>query len=75
MNDPSEIVLGRDGLYLECDTGRGGLLLPQVPVEQGWDLDQYLSGLCRKAGVAEGAWSDAGNKLYRFSAQVFSEED
>ncbi len=73
VNHVSEIVIGRDGLYLDCATGRGGLLLPQVPVEQQWDLDQYLEGICRKAGVPEGAWRDPGNRLYRFSAQVFSE--
>jgi AMMECR1 domain-containing protein len=47
--------------------------LPQVPVEQGWNLDEYLAGICRKAGVAEGAWQQSGAKLYRFAAQVFEE--
>jgi len=73
VNDLSEVVLGRDGLFLECGLARGGLLLPQVPVEQGWDLDQFLEALCRKAGVPDGAWRDPENTLYRFSAQVFSE--
>lgn len=73
VHDINDIMIGRDGLYLQAGPRGGGLLLPQVPVEQGWDLQQYLNGLCRKAGVPDGAWKQAGSKLYRFSAQVFSE--
>ena len=73
VHDINEIEIGRDGLYLQAGPRGGGLLLPQVPMEQGWDLQQYLSGLCRKAGVSDGAWNQPGSKLYRFSAQVFSE--
>jgi len=73
VGDTSEIVIGRDGIFLECGAARGGLLLPQVPVEQGWDLAQFLQGICRKAGVPDGAWRDPDNNLYRFSAQVFAE--
>lgn len=75
VNDISEIVLGRDGLYIERPPHRGGLLLPQVPVEQGWNLVQFLAGVCRKAGYSDGAWKDKSTLLYRFSAQVFSEKE
>ena len=69
-----EIVLGRDGLYLEhAGPGGGGLLLPQVPVEQGWGLEEYLEGLCEKAGAPSQAWENPGVRLYRFTAQVFAE--
>ena len=74
VNDLSEIVIGRDGLYLEhVGTRGGGLLLPQVALEQGWDLEAFLMGLCRKAGAPDRAWERPGAKLFRFSAQVFSE--
>jgi AmmeMemoRadiSam system protein A len=74
VQDISEIVIGRDGLYLECGSGRGaGLLLPQVPVEQGWSLDAYLKGICMKAGVGEDGWRQPGSRLYRFQAEVFHE--
>ncbi len=74
INNLEEIVIGRDGLYLELAGPRGGgLLLPQVPIEQGWDRHQFLSALCRKAGAPERAW-EKGAKLYRFCAQVFSEK-
>ena len=69
-----DIVIGRDGLYLEHAGALGaGLLLPQVPEEQGWDLDGYLRGICMKAGAPEDAWRHPGSRLYRFRAQVFEE--
>lgn len=71
-----EIVVGRDGLYLKhVPSGRGGVLLPQVPVEQGWDLHAFLEGLCRKAGLPFRAWEDVSCRLYRFSAEVFGERE
>ncbi len=73
VNDLSEIVIGRDGLYIEEPPRRGGILLPQVAVEQGWDVAQFLSAICRKAGYPDGSWKRPGVNLYRFSAQVFSE--
>ena len=33
-----------------------GLLLPQVPVEHGWDRDTFLDQTCRKAGLPVDAW-------------------
>lgn len=75
VNSEEEIVIGRDGLYLECaGLGRAGLLLPQVPVEQKWGLEEYLRGICMKAGVPDGAWRRPDSRLSRFRAQVFSEE-
>lgn len=69
-----EIVIGRDGLYIERPAGRGGLLLPQVAVDSGWDVGQFLSAVCRKAGFADRTWEQPDATLFRFSAQVFSEE-
>ena len=68
-----EIQIGRDGLYIERPDRRGGLLLPQVATDQGWDVDQFLSAVCMKAGYPDRAWTEPGTRLYRFSAQVFSE--
>lgn len=70
-----DVVIGRDGLYIECPPYRGGLLLPQVAIEQGWNVEQFLSALCRKAGYPDRAWESPDARLYRFSAQVFSETD
>lgn len=70
--DTTEIVIGRDGLLLEHPLG-SGLLLPQVPVEWGWDVPTFLRQLCYKAGLTPGSWADDKAQLYRFSAEIFSE--
>jgi AmmeMemoRadiSam system protein A len=72
VKEVSEIVIGRDGLFLKKGMAQG-ILLPQVPVEQGWNRDTFLTGICRKAGLPDGAWNDKDAELYRFSAQVFGE--
>jgi uncharacterized protein (TIGR00296 family) len=69
----SEIKIGRDGLVLRWNHG-SGLLLPQVPVEMKWDVDEYLANICHKAGAPTDAWSDPASKLYRFQAIVFKED-
>ena len=68
-----DIVIGRDGLIIERGASRG-LLLPQVPVEWKWNLEEYLFNLCRKAGLPGDAWKDRGTRLFRFQAVVFHEE-
>ena len=67
-----EIKLGRDGLIIRRGN-RQGLLLPQVPIQQKWDLDRYLVGLCRKAGLPADAWKSPDTRIFRFAAQVFGE--
>jgi AmmeMemoRadiSam system protein A len=73
VRDLGEIKIGRDGLYIERLNQRGGLLLPQVATDQGWNVDQFLSAVCVKAGYPDGAWAEKNTLLYRFSAQVFAE--
>ena len=51
--DPRQVKVGVHGLYL-VRGGRSGVLLPKVPVEQGWDLEEYLDQLCLKAGLPPG---------------------
>ncbi len=69
-----EIVIGRDGLYIEIPPHRGGLLLPQVATDRGWTVDQFLRAVCQKAGYPDRAWEMPETLLHRFSAQVFCEE-
>lgn len=66
------IVIGRDGLIIENGYYKG-LLLPQVPVEQGWDKEEFLSHTCVKAGLMPDAWFDKQTKIYKFGGQVFTE--
>ncbi|UCE75398.1 MAG: TIGR00296 family protein [Methanomassiliicoccales archaeon] len=67
-----EVEIGRDGLIVEKGF-RKGLLLPQVPVEWKWKVDEFLSHTCMKAGLLPDSWLDEDIKIYRFTAKVFSE--
>ena len=68
--DPARIELGRHGLLL-AQGGRSGVFLPQVPVDQGWDLATYLAQLCGKANLPRGAWQAPDARLYWFESVVF----
>ena len=68
----SSIEIGRDGLIVEQGYYKG-LLLPQVPVEQGWDKEEFLSHTCMKAGLLPDAWFDDNIKIFKFSGQIFTE--
>jgi MEMO1 family protein len=67
--NPLAIKIGKHGLIIEKN-GRKGVFLPQVPVENGWDLDTYLEEICLKAGLPPGSWK-SGARLYTFEAIVF----
>ena len=69
-----EIRIGRDGLILRWRYG-SGLLLPQVPVELKWNVDEYLANICHKAGAPADAWLDPASKMYKFQALVFKEAE
>jgi hypothetical protein len=73
LTDVADIQVGTHGLMIFKD-GRQGLLLPQVPVEQGWDREAFLENLCLKAGLPEGCWEE-GASIYAFTAVVFGERE
>lgn len=66
------VEVGRHGLVVSYN-GRRGLLLPQVPLELGWDSETFLEQTCVKAGVSPDAWKK-GAKLEAFTAEVFGED-
>ena len=68
---PEDVVVGLHGLMISHG-GHRGLLLPQVPVEWGWDRETFLSQTCRKAGLPDDQWKK-GAKLEAFTAEVFGE--
>jgi len=72
--DPRQVKVGVHGLLLSA-RGRSGVLLPQVPVEQGWNLDEYLDYICVKAGLPSDSYQAPGAQLYTFTAIVFSEQE
>ena len=73
-SDPRSVKVGVHGIYL-IHRGRSGVLLPQVPVEQGWDQDEYLDYINIKAGLPPGSWDDPSAERYVFTAVVFGEEE
>lgn len=72
------IEIGRDGLIIEGSRkyGRGaGLFLPQVPIEQKWNKEEYLIELCGKAGIDGDAWRDLKETtISKFQGEIFEEE-
>jgi AmmeMemoRadiSam system protein A len=68
---PEEVEIGRHGLLVSLGVSRG-LLLPQVPMEHGWDRITFLEQTCKKAGLPSRAWQ-AGAELQAFTAEVFSD--
>jgi AmmeMemoRadiSam system protein A len=66
-----DVEIGRHGLLIS-QLGRRGLLLPQVPVEHGWDRVTFLEQTCRKAGLPPDAWRK-GATIEGFTAEVFGD--
>lgn len=68
--DPALVEVGRHGLIMRQGRNQG-LLLPQVPLEWGWDRQQFLAQTCRKAGLPATAWKDPTTEIFWFEAVVF----
>jgi hypothetical protein len=73
LSDPGDVVVGRDGLIMSRG-GREGLLLPQVPIEWGWDRDEFLARTCHKAGLEPTCWQDPSTTIRRFRAVVWDSD-
>lgn len=50
-----------------------GLLLPQVPVEYNWSVEEFLDNACLKAGLRPNIWREGTVNVYIFQAQIFAE--
>ena len=74
VKSAEEIEVGRHGLMICCGFNRG-LLLPQVPVEWGWDREEFLEHTCLKAGLDPDSWRRPEAELLCFEAEVFGEEE
>jgi AmmeMemoRadiSam system protein A len=70
IQDPEDIEVGRDGIFIRQGY-RSGLLLPQVATDRNWDRITFLEETCRKAGLHRDAWKEEGTQIYVFSADVF----
>jgi AmmeMemoRadiSam system protein A len=71
---PEDVEVGRDGLMIR-HAGRSGLLLPPVPLQWGWDREEFLQHLCLKAGLPRDSWRMAGAELLAFSAELVEERE
>jgi uncharacterized protein (TIGR00296 family) len=69
----TEIKVGRDGLIVE-NTFASGLLLPQVPMEYNWNVEEFLEYVCQKAGLEKDVWKDKETKISKFEGVIFKEE-
>ena len=72
IRDAGEVEVGRHGIIVSKGVHRG-LLLPQVPLEYGWDRETFLRHGCLKAGLPGDEWKK-GAHIEVFEATVFSEE-
>ena len=71
---PQFVKVGKDGLIVEKNNYKG-LLLPQVPLEWKWNVNEFLSHACVKAGLPHDAWLDSSVKIYKFQGEIFSETE
>jgi uncharacterized protein (TIGR00296 family) len=69
-----KIVVGRDGLILQNGPFYG-LLLPHVPVEYGWSVEEFLENLAWKAGLSPDWVYDKNTKIWKFQSQIFAEKE
>ena len=77
VTEPTEylekIKVGRDGLIIKHSFS-SGLLLPQVPVEYGWNVEEFLQHTCEKAGLTRDTWKNESVKIEKFEGIIFKEE-
>jgi AmmeMemoRadiSam system protein B/AmmeMemoRadiSam system protein A len=73
ISSPDEIILGKHGIYIKKDF-RAGTMLPQVAIEQGWNVEQFLGYTSRdKAGIGWDGWKNA--ELYVYEGVVLEEKE
>jgi hypothetical protein len=48
--------------------------LPQVPVEYGWNSEEFLRHTCEKAQLPNDIWKNSQTKILKFEGVVFKEE-
>lgn len=72
ITDPSEIILGKHGIYIKQDSYHG-TLLPQVAMHQKWTVEEFLGNCAKyKAGIGWDGWKEA--EIFTYEAIVFRAE-
>ncbi len=73
IDNYQDIEIGKHGIIL-TKNGHSALFLPQVAVEQNWDLTTTLNHLAVKAGINSNDWS-TDCQFQVFEAIIFKELD
>lgn len=68
-----EFKIGEHGIILQKGFSRA-VYLPEVAVEQNWNVDETLSSLSRKAGLSADAWKK-GASFKVFSSVVLARDE
>lgn len=71
---PGKIKVGQDGLIVRYGYN-SGLLLPQVPIEWGWNAKEFLEHTCEKAGLPQDYWEKPEIEVQKFQGIVFKEKE
>lgn len=72
VQDPiNEIVIGRHGVRVEKNN-RSAFYLPEVAVEQGWNIAQTLKSLSEKAGLKPHEWLNDANIEIFTTEKIFN---
>ncbi len=69
LKSVDELRLGVQGLMVKAQ-GRAALFLPQVALENGWDLETFLENLMFKAGLPPDYWKKNPAEFYTFEVEV-----
>jgi len=72
ISSPEKVIVGKHGIIMKNGYNTG-VLLPQVPVEQCWNIEEFLSNTCRKAGMQNDCWKDTNTQIETFTAVIFGE--
>lgn len=75
INNPEEeIIIGQHGVLIKKGL-YSGVFLPQVAIENNWDLEEFMNNLCQhKAGLDPDSWKKGDVDIFIFSSQVFKEK-
>ncbi len=75
VEDPTEqLSLGRHGVIVEGERN-SSWLMPTVPVERGWSVEETLDRTSCKARLDRGSWRNGSVDVYSFEAQIFEEAE
>jgi len=68
IESPRQFHPGKEGIVLDV-AGRRSVYLPEVASRMGWNREQTLSSLARKAGLPPDAWRRKDARLSIFTTQ------